>query len=55
LSRNAQRRQHHGDIPDIAKNGTAIAHPFASRTANRLEENLLADVGMVDAFWQAVD
>jgi glucose-1-phosphate adenylyltransferase len=45
-----------GDIiPDIVKNGTAIAHPF-SRSCVRtgLEEKpYWRDVGTVDAFWQA--
>lgn len=45
-----------GDIiPDIVKNGKAVAHPF-SRSCQRssLEEKpYWRDVGTVDAFWQA--
>lgn len=42
-------------IPDIVKNGKAIAHPF-SRSCVRTgleEEPYWRDVGTVDAFWQA--
>jgi glucose-1-phosphate adenylyltransferase len=45
-----------GDIiPDIVKNGTAIAHPFSrSCVRSGLEEKpYWRDVGTVDAFWQA--
>jgi glucose-1-phosphate adenylyltransferase len=45
-----------GDIiPDIVKNGTAIAHPFSrSCVRSDLEEKpYWRDVGTVDAFWQA--
>jgi len=45
----------HDIIPDIVKNGKAIAHPFSrSCVRSGLEEKpYWRDVGTVDAFWQA--
>jgi glucose-1-phosphate adenylyltransferase len=45
----------HDIIPDIVKNGKAIAHPFSRscvRTSNE-EKPYWRDVGTIDAFWQA--
>ena len=45
-----------GDIiPDIVKNGKAIAHPFSRSCvrASTEEKPYWRDVGTVDAFWQA--
>lgn len=45
----------HDIIPDIVKNGKAIAHPFSRscvRSSNE-EKPYWRDVGTVDAFWQA--
>ncbi len=42
-------------IPDIVKNGKAVAHPFSRscvRSANE-SEPYWRDVGTIDAFWQA--
>ncbi len=45
----------HDIIPDLVKNGKAIAHPFSRscvRTSNE-EKPYWRDVGTIDAFWQA--